>query len=105
MAYVDGVMAAVPGANNAACFAPAKAAMVVFKDHGCLGGHECWSDDVPVGKRTDFWRAVAAEPGEAVLLSWLIWPDKATRDAGMAKVFADPRMARMQTRCPSKARG
>ena len=69
MAYVDGFVAAVPEANKTAYVTHAKAAMVVFKEHGCIGGHECWSDDVPVGKRTDFWRAVAAEPGEAVVFS------------------------------------
>ena len=44
--------------------------------------------------------AVKAEAGEAVLFSWIEWPDKATRDAGMAKMTEmmtdpsklDPRM-------------
>ncbi len=27
------------------------------------------------------------------MFSWIDWPDKATRDAGMAKVRHDPRMA------------
>ena len=36
--------------------------------------------------------AVEAKDDEAVLFSWIEWPDKATRDAGMKKVMDDPRM-------------
>jgi uncharacterized protein YbaA (DUF1428 family) len=61
---------------------------------------ECWQDDVPKGKVTDFFGAVDAKEDEAVLFSWIEWPDKPTRDAAMAKMTAmmedpeqaDPRM-------------
>ena len=40
--------------------------------------------------------AVKANDDEDVVFSWIEWPDKATRDAGMAKMmspdFKDPRM-------------
>ena len=37
--------------------------------------------------------AVMLKPDETVVLSWIPWPDKATRDAGMAKVMTDPEMS------------
>jgi uncharacterized protein YbaA (DUF1428 family) len=40
--------------------------------------------------------AVKAEPEEEIIFSWIEWPDRATRDAAMAKLmspdFSDPRM-------------
>ena len=49
-------------------------------------------DDVPRGTQTDFYRAVEAKDDETVAFSWVEWPDKATRDAGMQKMMEDPRM-------------
>lgn len=53
-------------------------------------------NDVPNGKVTDFRRAVQANEEEAVVFSWVEWPDKATRDAAMARMEDlmknDPRM-------------
>ena len=57
---------------------------------------ECWQDDVPKGKTTDFFGAVKARDDEAVLFSWIKWPDKATRDVAMGRMHelmkTDPRM-------------
>jgi uncharacterized protein YbaA (DUF1428 family) len=37
-------------------------------------------------------RAVQARDGETVVFSWIEWPDRATRDAGMKEVMEDARM-------------
>jgi uncharacterized protein YbaA (DUF1428 family) len=38
---------------------------------------------------------VKAEDGEVVIFSWLEWPSKEVRDAGMRRMMEDPRMADM----------
>ena len=92
MAYVDGFVAAVPTTNRDAYIDHADKAADVFREHGATRVVECWGDDVPDGEVTSFAMAVKAQADETVLFSWVEWPDKATRDAGMEKVFADPRM-------------
>jgi len=92
MAYVDGYVVPVPTGNKEAYRKVAEDASVVFKEHGATHVVECWGNDVPDGKVTDFRRAVAAEEGENVVFSWIVWPDKATRDAGMEKAMKDERM-------------
>lgn len=92
MAYVDGFVAAVPKEQREAFRRHVTDAAVVFRDHGALRIVECWGDDVPHGKLTDFYRAVEAQADETVVFSWVEWPSKAVRDEGMAKIMADPRM-------------
>ena len=92
MSYVDGFVIAVPTANKEAFIAHARQFDPVFLEYGATRVVECWGDDVPHGKLTDFHRAVAARDDETVMFSWVEWPDKATRDAGMKKMMEDPRM-------------
>ena len=92
MSYIDGFVIPVPNANREAFIAHAKKFDPIFVEYGAIRVIECWGDDVPDGKVTDFRRAVQAEEGESVVFSWIEWPDKATRDTGMKKFMADPRM-------------
>jgi len=92
MAYVDGYVVPVPTGNKEAYLKLARDASAIFQEHGATHVVECWGDDVPDGKLTDFRRAVAAEEGENVVFSWIVWPDKAARDAGMEKAMKDERM-------------
>ena len=92
MNYVDGFVAAVPTANREAFRKHAEAASAVFREHGALSVVECWGDDVPEGKVTSFPMAVQRKPDETVVFSWIVWPTREVRDAGMAKVMADPRL-------------
>ena len=92
MAYVDGFVIAVPTANKQKFINHAKEGDAVFIEYGATRVLECWGDDVKPGKQTDFQRAVQAKDDETVVFSWIEWPDKATRDAGMEKMMKDPRM-------------
>lgn len=86
MTYVDGFVIAVPTANKQAFIDHAKLGDSVFLEMGALRVLECWGDDVPTGKQTDFRRAVQATDDETVVFSWIEWPDKATRDAAFAQM-------------------
>ncbi|TZG24686.1 DUF1428 domain-containing protein [Sphingomonas montanisoli] len=92
MIYVDGFVVAVPAGNREAYRAMAEKAVAVFKDHGATRVVECWGDDVPDGKVTDFRGAVKAEEGEIVVFSWVEYPSKEIRDAAQPKIMADERM-------------
>lgn len=61
----------------------------IFSRYGCLEIVESWEEFVPDGKLTDFRRAVAAEPGEKIVFTWQIWPDRATLEAAEARMHAD----------------
>ena len=92
MAYVDGFVVAVPTANREKFKQHAESAAAIFKEYGALSVAECWGDDVPEGKLTSFPMAVKLKEDETVVFSWIIWPSRQTRDAGMQKVMADPRL-------------
>ena len=86
MSYVDGFVIAVPSANKEKFIAHAKKGNSVFMELGATRILECWGDNVPEGKITDFHRAVQANNDETIVFSWIEWPDKATRDAAMSKM-------------------
>ncbi|MCM2336439.1 MAG: DUF1428 domain-containing protein [Pseudomonas sp.] len=92
MPYIDGFVIAVPTANKQKFIDHAREFDPVFLEYGATRVLECWGDDVPDGTQTDFRRAVQATADETVVFSWIEWPDKATRDAGMDKAMKDPRM-------------
>lgn len=102
MSYVDGFVIPVPAGKKDAYRDLAALAAPVFKEHGALRVVECWQDDVPDGKVTDFKRAVQAEDGESIVFSWIVWPSREARDEGNRKVMADPRLA-MTTDMPFNA--
>ena len=92
MFYVDGYVIAVPTENKSAYQEMALRVSNVFRENGALKVVECWGDDVPEGKLTSFPMAVKCEPDETVVFSWIIWPTRESRNQGMEKAMADPRM-------------
>jgi uncharacterized protein YbaA (DUF1428 family) len=96
MSYFDAFVIPVPQQNRQKFIEHARQADQAFLELGATRVLECWGDDVPDGKVTDFRSAVKAEEGEDVIFSFIEWPDKATRDAAMGQMEAlmktDPRM-------------
>ncbi len=90
--YVDGFLIPVAPDQKDAFFDLARRAAPVFLEHGATRVVEAWGDDLPDGKVTDFNRATKVTDGEKVVFAWIEWPSREVRDAGQAKVMADPRM-------------
>ena len=92
--YIDAFMAAVPTTKQEAYCQHATQMAPLYKQHGALQVVSCWGeggDDLPEGKLTSMPMAVQCQADEAVVFSWVVWPSKASRDAGWAAIMADPR--------------
>ena len=92
MTYIEGFVLAVPAGNREAFRSQAAGLAPLLKECGVRRQVECWGDDVPRGKLTDFYGAVQAKEDETVVFAWFEYPDKATRDAANEKMRTDPRM-------------
>lgn len=106
MPYFDVSLTPVPKANKQEYLSLAEISAAVLKEFGAIRIVECWHDasgpspdsyhgtqarEEQSSYRT-FADVVAPEPEETFVWSWVEWPDKATRDAGMERAMADPRM-------------
>ncbi|RAK56483.1 DUF1428 domain-containing protein [Phenylobacterium deserti] len=100
MGYVEGFVTAVPAANKEEYRRHAAAAAPLFREFGATRFVECWGDDIPDGKVTDFRGAVKAQEGEVVVLSWIEYPSKEVRDAANERMMSDPRMRNMMDSMP-----
>jgi uncharacterized protein YbaA (DUF1428 family) len=95
MSYVDGFVVPIPKKKLAAYRKMALKASKVWRDHGALEVCECVADDVKVGKWTSFPRSVKLKRGETVVFSYIVYKSRKQRDAVMAKVMKDKRLAEM----------
>ncbi|MEN1940728.1 DUF1428 domain-containing protein [Luteimonas sp. MJ246] len=93
--WYQGFVLAVPEANRAAYIDMARQGWDMFAKGGALGMVEAWGEDVPRGKRTDFYRAAKAVEGEVPVFSWITWPDRATCEAASKAMEAEMAAADM----------
>lgn len=89
--YVAGLVIPVPEEKMEAYRRWAENSAGLFREYGCIEIVESWEDNVPVGKRTDFRRAVDAKEGERIVFTWQVWPDKESFYAAEARMHEDPR--------------
>ena len=90
--YVAGLVIPVPADKMEAYRTWAENGAAIFRDYGCIEIVESWEDNVPTGKSTDFRRAVDAKPGEKIVFTWQVWPDKATLESAEARMHTDERL-------------
>ena len=90
--YTDGFVVPVPQAKREAYRELAAKMAKGFRRKGANRVVEAFSDHVPKGEVTDFYRAVQAEDGEGVVFSFIEWPDKATRDQAWKAIMEDESM-------------
>lgn len=106
MTYIDCFMTPVPYANKTNYEKLAQISSEVVREYGALRVVECWLDETGTDTSTyhadnarqsaDNYGTMAAAAGvkndETVVMSWIEWTDKRSRDEGMKKVMADSRM-------------
>ncbi len=93
--YVNTYILGVPEEKKDTYIRIANLFAEVAKDFGAIEIFENWELEVPDGEHTDYRRAVRAEPGEKIVLGWIVWPDRETGAKAHKGMFADPRMAEL----------
>lgn len=89
MSYADLFIAPVPTANRDDYATFCTQMHPYFKSLGAIEIADFWGSDVPPGELTSLPVAVKAKDDETVVMGWVTWPDKATRDAGWEKMMSE----------------
>jgi uncharacterized protein YbaA (DUF1428 family) len=92
MTYVDGFILPLPKGKEEEYRTQAQKFAAKASEQGAIGTIEGLGDGLEHGHTTDFYRAVQATDDENVVFSFILWPDKQTRDAAWEKLMADPEM-------------
>ena len=110
MKYIDCYLVPIKPTKKADYIKLSARTSEVLLENGATRVVETWQDTTPqdpAGYRAagtpdatnlgdnpprTFNEAANTQDGEIVVLSWVEWPDKATRDTGLPKAMADPRM-------------
>lgn len=90
--YINTYLLAVPEDRKAEYLRVAEQVAEITRDFGALEIFENWECEVPDGQLTDYRKAVNALPGEKIVLSWVVWPDRETAAIAHKGMFEDPRM-------------
>jgi uncharacterized protein YbaA (DUF1428 family) len=92
MSYIDGFVLPLQEGKEEVYREMAETFARKATELGAIASVESLGDGLEHGHTTDFYRAVQAKDGENIVFSFVIWPDKATRDTAWEKIMADPDM-------------
>ena len=92
MTYVDGFILPLPNGKEEEYRKQAEKFAQKAAAQGAIGTIEGLGDGLEHGHTTDFYRAVQATDDENVVFSFILWPDKDTRDKAWQAIMADPEM-------------
>lgn len=98
--YVEGFVTAVPKSKKSEYEVLVKKITPVFMKLGATKVMDCWQENVPHGKITDFFRAVQASPEEDIVFSYIEFPNKTIADEAMEKMESDPEMQELSKNMP-----
>lgn len=90
--YLNGFITPVPRDAKSAYRDMTERHAQIFREYGALRLVQAWADDVPEGSTTDFYRAVQAEPHEAVVFALIEWPSKHENLKAWEQIMRDERM-------------
>lgn len=93
--YVNAYLLSVPEERKQEYIRIARCFAEVARDFGALEVFESWELEVPDGEHTDYRKAVQAEPGEKIVVSWVVWPDREAGARAHQSMYDDPRMAEL----------
>ena len=93
--YVNGYVLGVPEEEKDTYVSATKVFAEVAKEYGALEIFENWELEVPDGEQTDFRRAIKAVPGEKIVFSWVVWPDREAGAAAHKGMWGEPRMEQL----------
>jgi len=93
MDCLEGFLIPVPKAALADYLRDAGAMAALWREYGATSFVQAVADAPPWGEKTSFPRAVDLKPDEVVVLAWMTFPDRATRDRAVEMSSTDPRGA------------
>jgi uncharacterized protein YbaA (DUF1428 family) len=93
MSYVDGFVIPIKKENIEAYRDLAEQAAKIWMKHGALDYKECVLEDSPDSEWcSTFEKAIHHHPDETIIFSYILYKDRAHRDAVNEKVMADPEL-------------
>ena len=103
MTYINSAVLAVKDSDKDTYREMAAGMAALFKKHGALHVFENWGSDETGSTANGFAKAVSLQAGETVVCSFIVWPSKPAREAGMKTLMSDPAIMEMSNDRPFDA--